>query len=184
MASKFHFHDPREDFALRSKCTPSRPLPFIVRAFWPVVYALILILLILGVLADIAHAGGPHYVAGGSYFDAGTKGTPLTWSQGAVSYYTDQNDLSIMLPHAAADAFVADAFGRWTGISTAAVSATLAGQLAEDVNGTNVFVNADGSITMPADILPAAISRPMAFVYDNGGAVTDALLGQGASDPL
>ena len=159
-------------------------LPLFVRAFWPVVYGLVVIVLLLLALMDSAQAGGPQLVAGSSYFDAGTKGTPVNWSPGAVSYYTDQNDLSPVLPHAAADALVADAFSRWTSISTAAVSATLAGQLAEDVNGSNVFVNADGSITLPLDILPGATSKPIAIVYDNGGAVTDALLGKDASDPL
>jgi hypothetical protein len=163
---------------------PQTKLPLFVRAFWPVVYGLILIVLLVLALMDSAHAGGPQMVAGSSYFDAGTKGTPLNWSPGSLRYYTDQNDLSPLLPHGAADALVADAFSRWTSISTAAVSATLAGQLAEDVSGTNVFVNADGSITLPADILPAATNKPIAIVYDNGGAVTDALLGQDASDPL
>jgi len=78
-----------------------------------------------------AWAGGPHYVAGVSYFNSGTKGTPLTWSQGLINYYTDQGDLSPLLPAANADSFVAD---------VAAVSATQAGHLAEDVNGTNVTV--------------------------------------------
>ncbi len=125
-------------------------------------------------------AGGPHYIAGGSYFDPGTKGVPLTWAQGTVSYYTDQGDLSPILPHASADAFVGDAFSRWTSITTAAVSATLAGQLSEDVSGQNVFTNGDGTITMPADILPTAVDKPVAVVYDADGQVTDALLGLGA----
>src|SRR6185437_6550279 len=37
-----------------------------------------------------------------------------------------------------------------------------------------------GSISMPADILPAATATPAAVVYDQDGSVTDALLGQGA----
>jgi hypothetical protein len=125
-------------------------------------------------------AGGPAYVAGSSYFDPGVKGAPLTWPQGSIRYYTDQGDLSTQLPGPAADAFVADAFTRWTSIATAAVTATRAGQLAEDVSSTNVVVNADGSITMPSDILPTATTQPLAVAYDSGGQVTDALLGQGA----
>ena len=78
----------------------------------------------------LLHAGGPRTIAGTSYFDPAVKGTPLTWSQGAISYYTDRGDLSPVLPSATADAFVADAFSRWTSISTAAVSAARAGQLA------------------------------------------------------
>ncbi len=81
----------------------------------------------------MAAAGGPKYIAGVSYFDSGTIGTPLTWAQGAIAYYTDQGDLSPILPGASADVLVADAISQWTSISTAAVTATNAGQLAEDV---------------------------------------------------
>src|SRR5579883_3453730 len=76
--------------------------------------------LFLGFL-PAAQAGGPRYVAGTAYFNPGTAGTPLTWSQGTISYYTDQGDLSAQLPGASADAFVASAFARWTSIPTAAV---------------------------------------------------------------
>ena len=133
-------------------------------------------------LARSLHAGGPKYVAGVSYFDPGTVGTPLTWNQGAITYYTDQGNLSPILTGPSADAFVADAFSQWTSISTAAVAATRAGQLAEDVSGANVFVNPDGTISMPADILPTATGTPVGIVYDVDGTVTDALLGQGAGD--
>jgi len=124
------------------------------------------------------YAGGPAYVAG-SAFDPSAKGTPLIWAQGKVEYYTDQGDLSPVLAGAATDAFVADAFSRWTSVPTAAISATRVDHLAEDVNGNNVFTNADGSTSMPADILPSA-TKPLAVVYDSGGQVTDALLGLGA----
>lgn len=83
-------------------------------------------------------AGGPRTIAGTNYFDPAVKGTPLTWSQGAISYDTDRGTLSPILPSATADAFVADAFSQWTSIPTAAVSAARAGQLAEDVSGANV----------------------------------------------
>lgn len=134
-------------------------------------------------LAPLAWAGGPRYVAGVDYFDPGTAGTPLAWAQGVVNYYTDQGDLSAQMPGPSADAFVAAAFSRWTSIPTAAVSATRAGQLAEDVNGTNVTANPDGSVSLPTDIQPSAVSQPVAVVYDADGSVTDALAGQGASDP-
>jgi hypothetical protein len=126
------------------------------------------------------YAGGPRYVAGSTFFNSGTMGTPIVWAQGAITYYTDQGDLSPALLHSAADSFVANAFTQWTSIQTAAVSANLGGQLAEDVNGSNVTVNSDGSVSMPSDILPAAIATPVAVVYDQDGSVTDALLGQGA----
>src|SRR5579863_7697217 len=134
------------------------------------------------ILLQPAHAGGPKYVAGVSYFDPGTMGMPLTWNQGTVTYYTDQGDLSPILPGPSADAFVSDAFSQWTAIPTAAVVAVHAGQLAENVSGANVFVNPDGTISMPADITPAATGTPVGIVYDEDGTVTDALLGQGAGD--
>jgi hypothetical protein len=127
----------------------------------------------------LLHAGGPRTIAGTSYFEPAVKGTPLTWSQGAISYYTDRGNLSPVLPSATADAFVADAFSRWTSISTAAVSAARLGQLAEDVSGANVSASS-GNIALPADIRPSANNFPVAIVYDADGAVTNALLGQGA----
>jgi hypothetical protein len=138
--------------------------------------------LLLLVLMQLARAGGPRYIAGISYFNLGTAGMPLTWAQGAINYYTDQGSLSATVSGPQADALVADAFSQWTSNPMAAVSATRAGQLAEDVSGVNVYRNSDGSISMPADILPTATGTPVGIVYDVGGAVTDALLGQGAGD--
>lgn len=97
-----------------------------------------------------------------------------------MDYYTDQGDLSPVLQHAAADSLVAAAVDRWASVPTAGLVVTLRGQLAEDVNGTNV-TNTGGAITMPADIQPTATDKPIAIVYDADGAVTDALLGTGAS---
>jgi hypothetical protein len=134
-------------------------------------------------LPQLGRAGGPRYVAGVSYFNQGTAGIPLTWAQGAINYYTDQGSLSATVSGPQADALVADAFSQWTTIPTAALSTPRAGQLAEDVSGANVYRNGDGTITMPADILPTAIGTPVGIVYDMDGAVTDALLGQGAGDP-
>ena len=57
-----------------------------------------------------SRAGGPDYVAGANYFQTNAMGQPLTWSQGQIDYYTDQGDLSPILPNAAANALVADAF--------------------------------------------------------------------------
>ena len=48
------------------------------------------------------------------------------------------------------------------------------------MNGTNVILNPDGTITMPADILPSATATPLGIVYDADGSVTSALLGAGA----
>ena len=126
-----------------------------------------------------AHAGGPLYVAG-SGLNSGLAGTPLTWSNGQISYSTDQGDLSPILRQSAANAFVADAFSRWTSVSTAALSATRAGQLDQDVSGANVTL-AGTVLTMPADIRPDS-AKPFAIVYDADGKVIDALLGAGASN--
>jgi hypothetical protein len=142
-----------------------------------------ILFLVMLALSELASAGGPGYVAGVNSFNAGTKGTPLVWTQGTINYYTDQGNLSSLLPGPSADAFVADAFSRWTSISTAAVSVAHAGQLAEDVSGANVSAS-NGVITMPADILPSAVNQPVSIVYDADGTVTDALLGAGASGTL
>jgi len=127
-----------------------------------------------------SRAGGPKSVAGTSYFDATTTGQPLIWPQGVITYYTDQGDLSPLLPNASANSFVAGAFSQWGAVPTAALTITSGGVLAEDVNGTNVTLNSDGSISMPADIQSTATGTPIGIVYDYDGSVTDALLGQGA----
>lgn len=130
--------------------------------------------------AGLALAGGPKYVAGSSYFNTSSMGQPITWPLGQVNYYTDQGDLSPILPNAAANAFVANAFAQWTAAPTAALTAINAGQLAEDVNGSNIQVNSSGIVTAPADITPNATQTPVGIVYDYDGSVTDALLGAGA----
>jgi hypothetical protein len=137
---------------------------------------------IVFLFAAIARAGGPMYVAGSSYFNSGTMGQPLVWSLGQVNYYTDQGDLSPILPNASANALVANSFLQWTSVSTSALTANAAGQLAEDVNGSNIAVNSNGVVTAPADITPSATQTPVGIVYDYDGSVTDALLGAGAGD--
>lgn len=138
---------------------------------------------IIFLFALLSRAGGPKDVAGAAYFNSTMNGQPLTWPQGSITYYTDQGALSPILSNTGANGLVANAFSLWTSVSTAAVSATSGGELAEDVNGTNVYVNSDGSITMPADIEPSATGTPVGIVYDYDGSVTDALLGAGAGDP-
>jgi hypothetical protein len=130
--------------------------------------------------AATAIAGGPEYVAGSSFFNSSAMGQPLTWSQGQVNYYTDRGDLSPILPNTAANAFVASAFLQWGSVSGAAITVTGVGQLAEDVSGSNIAVDSNGTVTAPADITPAATQTPVGVVYDYDGSVTDALLGAGA----
>jgi hypothetical protein len=127
-------------------------------------YSCIGVVLLLLTLMQIARAGGPRYIAGISYFNQGTAGVPLTWALGTINYYTDQGNLSATVSGPQGDALVADAFSQWTSISTAAVIAMHAGQLEEDVNGTNVYRNSDGTITMPADIMPTATGTPLGVV--------------------
>ncbi|MGB8990322.1 MAG: IPT/TIG domain-containing protein, partial [Candidatus Sulfotelmatobacter sp.] len=139
--------------------------------------ALCAMVLLFGALAV---AGGPEYVAGSSFFNSSAMGQPLTWSQGQVNYYTDRGDLSPILPNTAANAFVASAFLQWSSVSGAAITVTGVGHLAEDVSGSNIAVDSNGTVTAPADITPAASQTPVGVVYDYDGSVTDALLGAGA----
>lgn len=125
-------------------------------------------------------AANPKSVAGTNYFNASMAGQPLIWPQGQIIYFTDRGDLSPALPNASANSFVADAFSQWTSVPTAALAANNPGQLAEDVSGSNVIRNSDGSIAMPADIQASATITPIGVVYDYDGSVTDALLGSGA----
>jgi hypothetical protein len=84
----------------------------------------------------VSWAGGPAFVAGSGY-NPGVIGQPMIWANGSIQYFTDQGDLSPILPGAQADAFVATAFGVWTGVSGVALTVSRAGRLAEDVNGSN-----------------------------------------------
>lgn len=109
-------------------------------------------------------AGGPLYV--------GSDGVPRTWANGQITYYTDQGDISSLLPSAQADQFVADAWSRWTSVPLAALTVTRGGQLDEDVTGANFATAVDISNDS---------AKPIAIVYDKGGSAIEGLLGQGAS---
>lgn len=179
MGKLFYFHasrQPQEAAAPAPERPPADNKPV---SSWSdrriAIYVAALALIILIVLVELARAGGPQYVAGTSYFNAGLAGQPVTWAGGTITYYTDQGDLGPILPGTQADAFVADEFSRWTQISTAAVFVTRGGQLAEDVSGANVILNSDRSITLPTDVQPTAANKPIGIVYDADGAVTDAL---------
>ena len=144
---------------------------------------LVLLAPILIFAAQIAHAGGPRWVAGSSYFNSSAKGQPIIWANGQVTYYTDLGNLSAQLTQAQANAMVATAAAVWSNVKTAAVTIQSEGSLAEDVNGSNVTVGTNG-ITLPADIQPTATSKPVAVVYDADGSVINAIYGTGASSPL
>jgi hypothetical protein len=138
------------------------------------------LLAILLILPLHSRAGGPKNIAGTGYFDPGMTGQPLVWPAGAITYYTDQGDLSSILPNASANSFVAGAFSQWASVTSAALASASGGALAEDVSRANVTVNADGTISMPLDIQSTATGTPIGVVYDTDGSVTDALLGAGA----
>src|ERR1700732_3081420 len=120
------------------------------------------VLLICSAVAS--RAGGPALIAGSGY-DPGVEGHPLIWANGSVQYFTDQGDLSPILPNSQADIFVASAFGPWTSNSNVALTASQGGHLAEDVNGGNIAADASGAITAPADITSAATGTPVGIVY-------------------
>ncbi|HKU23858.1 MAG TPA: hypothetical protein VJQ54_00225, partial [Candidatus Sulfotelmatobacter sp.] len=130
----------------------------------------------------ISYAGGPKNIAGTVDFDPSVSGQPLTWQNGRISYFTDQGNLSPILPNSSANTLVANSFAVWSAVPTAALAITNSGALAEDVSGANVVHNADGSISIPNDIQPTASGTPIGIVYDYDGAVTNALLGAGAGD--
>lgn len=144
---------------------------------------LVLLVLVLIFAAQIAHAGGPRWVAGSSYFNPSVKGQPIVWANGEVTYYTDLGNLSAQVTQAQANAMVATAAAVWSNVKTAAVTIQHGGSLAEDVNGSNVTVGANG-VTLPADIQPTTTSKPVAVVYDADGSVINAIYGTGASSPL
>jgi hypothetical protein len=135
---------------------------------------------LLGSVA-FSRAGGPAFVAGSGY-NPGVEGQALVWANDSVEYFTDQGSLSPILTGAQADAFVANAFSTWTAISGGALTASQAGHLAEDVNGSNIETNGFGVVTAPADIISSATGTPLGIVYDYDGTVTNAILGEGAGD--
>ena len=149
---------------------------------WQILRSRILAVAVFLICSAVSsRAGGPAFVAGSGY-DPGVEGQALIWANGSVQYFTDQGDLSPILPGAQADAFVATAFSTWISISGVALTASWGGHLAEDVNGSNIETNGYGVVTAPADITPSAIGTPVGIVYDYDGTVTDAILGEGAGD--
>src|ERR1039457_1302680 len=138
-------------------------------------------LAIILISCAVAHAGGPAFVAGSGY-NPGVEGQPLLWANGSVNYYTDQGNLSAILSGSQADALVATAFSAWTTIPGVGLTATQAGHLAEDVNGSNIQASLERVVSAPADIMASATSTPVGIVYDVDGSVTNAILGEGAGD--
>jgi hypothetical protein len=137
-------------------------------------------LALAALLCPVAHAGGPRYVAGTSYFDPATLGRPIVWAGGQLKYFTDLGDLSAQVPHTQANAMIAAAAAVWNAVPTAAVNIVSGGSLSEDVNGSNVTSSAS-TLTLPADIQSSNTAKPIAIVYDEDGSVINAFFGPGAS---
>ena len=141
-------------------------------------------------------AGGPKFVAGTSYFNAGVVGQPVHWANGQLNYYVDQGPLNSSVTNQQATAMVDAAAAVWSAVPTAGVTLTDKGSLGEDVSGANIAVsgknftvageqlNQMGVINAPADVAPTATGFPVGVIYDADGAVIDAVFGTGASDPI
>src|SRR5580658_7635351 len=142
---------------------------------------ILVVAILLGCGVVICRAGGPAFVAGSGY-NSGVEGQPLIWANGSVTYFTDQGNLSPILSNTQGNAFVASAFGAWTSISGTTLNILWGGQLAEDVNGSNIETNGFGVVTAPADITASATGTPVGIVYDYDGTVTDAILGEGTGE--
>ena len=132
-------------------------------------------------------AGGPRWVAGVSYFSPAVLGQPVIWQSGQVQYFVDRGPLG-PVSNTQATAMVDAAAALWSAVPTAAVTLTDAGNLAEDVMGSNV-VSSSGtggnalSFAAPSDVTPNSTGTPIAVVFDSDGSVINALEGQGASTP-
>lgn len=139
---------------------------------------------LLTVFPAVLGAGGPRAVAGTTFFNASAMGQPIHWSGGAVNYYVDQGPLSATVTNQQAVAMVDAAAALWSGVSTAGVTVTDMGSLAEDVSGLNTIPGNNNSFAAPADVTPSATGFPVAVVFDEDGTVLDTLFGAYTSDPL
>ena len=70
-----------------------------------------------------AHAGGPKYVAGTSFFNPSVLGVPVHWAGGKVNYYVDQGPLNSSVSNQQATAMVDAAAVLWSAVPTAGVIA-------------------------------------------------------------
>lgn len=149
---------------------------------WRVLFGCVAVLL-LALAPAHAFAGGPKYVAGVSYFNPAVLGQPVHWANGQLNYYVDQGALSATVTNQQATAMVDAAAALWSAVPTAGVTLTDMGSLNEDVNGSNIAVNATGQITAPADVSPSATGYPLGVIYDADGSVIDTIYGASTSMP-
>jgi hypothetical protein len=146
--------------------------------------AVLVLTLICGGM-QFAQASGPRWVAGSVFFNPAALGQPVVWANGQVRYYLDQGALSSFVSNSQAATLVAAAAKVWSSVPTAAVSISYAGQLAEDVNGSDTTANspAGSGAVLPSDVQPTALTKPVAVVFDADGSVIDDIDGADASDP-
>jgi hypothetical protein len=141
---------------------------------------MIRLLLVVLALVPYAAAGGPRWVTGPPYFS--NSGFPVIWYTDQPKYFTDPGDLSPYVDHNAADAIVAAASSVWN-VTTSRLVLTQGGALDEQVSGANVYASTNG-LVFPSDVQAMNyLAKQIAVIYDRDGAVTDLLLGSGASDP-
>ncbi len=136
--------------------------------------------LILFAIATQAVASGPRWVTGQPYYYP--EGYSIVWYTDSPQYFTDSGDLSAYVNNAAANAIVAAAAGVWT-IPTSRLNLLNGGALDEHASAANVYPTTTG-IVFPTDIQSTNyLNKQIAVLYDSDGAITDLMLGQGASDP-
>jgi hypothetical protein len=130
-------------------------------------------------LSGLSPAASPRFVAGAAWTNVGR---PMGWYRTDVHYFVDAGPLSASVDHAAGLAMVDAAAGVWN-IAGVDFTLTNGGSLSEDVSGDNVYLGANGPV-WPADAAKTNYAaKQIAVIFDADGAVTDALLGAGASDP-
>lgn len=125
----------------------------------------------------VAHAGGPRWIAGAQWANAGK---PMTWYRNSVTYAVDAGPLSTYVDHAAAARLVDAAAAPWN-LPALPFKLVNGGALAEDVNADNVYLGQNG-LVWPSDVArDNYTATQIAVVLDADGSITDALLGAGAS---
>lgn len=138
------------------------------------------ILTLLCSFSATCFASGPRWATGAPYYYP--EGRAIVWYTSSPQYFTDAGDLSSYVNHHAADALVKAAASVWT-VPTANFNLLYGGTLAEHVSLTNVYPTSTG-IVFPADVQSTSyLNRQIAVLYDSDGAITDLLLGAGASSP-
>jgi len=125
------------------------------------------------------YAATPRFVASTQWTNAGKA---MGWYRSDVQYFVDAGPLSASVDHATAVAMV-DAAARVWNVSGVPFTLTNGGGLAEDVSGDNVYLGSNGPV-WPADAAKTNYgAKQIAVVFDADGAITDMLLGSGASGP-